>query len=434
MNVRRAVVPVVCLLVVVGSALAQHRVDPFSMYARIYAIVPMIGSGTWDDPKRPMFAPRPQDMTPGSRTGVIAYNHVESDDGNFALVEIVTVDRPHLALITGPITTSTDHRGLQLFDRSTSSQATVQGAFQALKKNFDITNPRGGAVMRASVLAVFAAFVVGPALFGTGHHALLHRQPHQHQHVQLDRERNPDRWFRRMLNIVEHGRWLPISKVSVPDGSSNYEVKTVLTPTQSGGTYVTYLRASTNALSGPTAAGTAYVFEVQNPTFSGASCSATLGVYKLISNAVTSLASTTIPCNNGMTIRAIYTAIGGQIVAYVNNIAYFWTEDSSIASGQPGIGGAERPLATASQEVQLGGIYVGNPVFPSDEIAVSAFANKVEIQWPGGSEGTSGPGVAFYEVFKNGTDIWNPYDGSLLIRPYRHRQRTPTWLLPTTSI
>ena len=104
---------------------------------------PMIGSGTWDDPKRPMFAPRPQDMTPESRTGIIAYNHVESDDGNFALVEIVTVDRPHLALIAGPIAAQLSTiAGLQLFDRSTNSQATVQSAFQALKKNFDITKFR----------------------------------------------------------------------------------------------------------------------------------------------------------------------------------------------------------------------------------------------------------------------------------------------------
>ena len=35
-----------------------------------------------------------------------------------------------------------------------------------------------------------------------------------------------------------------VSKVAVPDGSSNYEVNTTLTLTQSGGTYVTYLRAS----------------------------------------------------------------------------------------------------------------------------------------------------------------------------------------------
>ena len=95
MNVRRAVVPVVCLLVAAGCAFAQHRVDPGRMYERIYAIVPMVGAGTWDDPKRPMFAPVPQQTTLVSRTGIIAFNHVESDDGNFALIEIVAA-LPHV--------------------------------------------------------------------------------------------------------------------------------------------------------------------------------------------------------------------------------------------------------------------------------------------------------------------------------------------------
>jgi hypothetical protein len=135
--------PVVCLLVAVGSAFAQHRVDPGSMYARVYAIVPMIGSGTWDDPKRPMFAPLPTQMTPGSRTGIIAFNQVTSDDGNFALIEIVTANRSELASVTSPIQAQLSTvPGLQLFDRSTTSPATVQSAFQLLKKNFDITKFR----------------------------------------------------------------------------------------------------------------------------------------------------------------------------------------------------------------------------------------------------------------------------------------------------
>jgi hypothetical protein len=141
MNVRRAVMPVVCLLAAVGAAFAQHSVDPGSMYARIYAIVPMIGSGTWDDPKRPMFAPVPQQTTPGTRTGIIAFNHVESDDGNFALIEIVAATRPGLALITAQMNAAAVS-GLQIFDRSTTSTATVQSAFQLLKKNFDITKFR----------------------------------------------------------------------------------------------------------------------------------------------------------------------------------------------------------------------------------------------------------------------------------------------------
>src|SRR5438128_1993453 len=44
-----------------------------------------------------------------------------------------------------------------------------------------------------------------------------------------------------------------ISTVAVPDGSSDYEVKATLTLTQSGGTYVSYLRASSDALGYPAA-------------------------------------------------------------------------------------------------------------------------------------------------------------------------------------
>jgi hypothetical protein len=143
MNVRRAVVPMVCLLAAAGSAFAQHRVDPGSMYERIYAIVPMIGSGTWDDPKRPMFAPVPHQKTPGVRTGIIAFNQVESDDGKFALLEIVAANKSELAPITAPIKAQLSAvPGVQLFERGSSSPTSVQNAFGLLKKNFDITKFR----------------------------------------------------------------------------------------------------------------------------------------------------------------------------------------------------------------------------------------------------------------------------------------------------
>jgi hypothetical protein len=143
MNVRRAVVPVVCLVLAVTAGFSQNSVDPTAMYARAYAIVPMIGSGTWNDPIRPMFAPLPQQTSAGSRTGVIAYNQVQSDNGNFALVEIVAATPQQLALITAQMNTQLSAAtGFQLFNRSTTSAATVQSAFQLLKKNFDITQYR----------------------------------------------------------------------------------------------------------------------------------------------------------------------------------------------------------------------------------------------------------------------------------------------------
>jgi hypothetical protein len=90
-----------------------------------------------------MFAPIPHEMTPGSRTGIIAFNSVASDDGKFALIEIVAANRLELAKITAPVSAAlASVPGLQMFDRSTVPDAAVQSAFQALKKNFDITHFR----------------------------------------------------------------------------------------------------------------------------------------------------------------------------------------------------------------------------------------------------------------------------------------------------
>src|SRR5438552_18483166 len=46
-----------------------------------------------------------------------------------------------------------------------------------------------------------------------------------------------------------------VSKLAVPDGTSDYEVKMTLPLTSSGGTYITYLHATTDALAGPAARG-----------------------------------------------------------------------------------------------------------------------------------------------------------------------------------
>src|SRR5215469_7184103 len=89
------------LLVLALSAplFSQHRVDSSQMYERVYAILPIVGQGTWEDPKRPMFTPPPSAMTPGDRSGIIAFHHEVSDDGQLALVEIVAADTPGLAAV-----------------------------------------------------------------------------------------------------------------------------------------------------------------------------------------------------------------------------------------------------------------------------------------------------------------------------------------------
>jgi hypothetical protein len=82
------------ILCLFAPLIAQLRVDPRNLYERLLCVVHMVGSGTADDPRRPAYAPLPP--TPGaqlSRDGIIAYTFQLSDDGNFALVEFVAVDR-----------------------------------------------------------------------------------------------------------------------------------------------------------------------------------------------------------------------------------------------------------------------------------------------------------------------------------------------------
>src|SRR5437588_12153216 len=78
------------LLVLSSYVCAQHTVAPQNRYHRIIWFVPMVGSGTPADPRRPQYAPWPPSR---SRTGIIAFSHQLSDDGQHALTEFVAVDR-----------------------------------------------------------------------------------------------------------------------------------------------------------------------------------------------------------------------------------------------------------------------------------------------------------------------------------------------------
>jgi len=134
MNVRRAVMPVVCLLASLSGAIAQQpRVDPRNTYERILAIVPFTGAGTLADPKRPLYAPKPNEVAPGSRTGIIAYTSVASDDGQFALVEFVAADRTAFAPILADTTVTA-------FLKGNSQPAAILATFQKYKKDFDLNN------------------------------------------------------------------------------------------------------------------------------------------------------------------------------------------------------------------------------------------------------------------------------------------------------
>ena len=74
---------------------AQRNVPPEFMYHRVYAVLPMVGAGTKADPKRPMLIPTVPSATAvpqvnaGERPDLLGYQMQISDDGKWALVEMV---------------------------------------------------------------------------------------------------------------------------------------------------------------------------------------------------------------------------------------------------------------------------------------------------------------------------------------------------------
>jgi hypothetical protein len=106
MNLRLMIFLILAFSVLIRPmAEAQRRVDARHTYERLICVVPMVGKGTYDDPRRPKYAPVVSAATAdeksaearAARTGIIAYHAIPSDDGQYALVEFVAVDRAAFA-------------------------------------------------------------------------------------------------------------------------------------------------------------------------------------------------------------------------------------------------------------------------------------------------------------------------------------------------
>jgi hypothetical protein len=201
-----------------------------------------------------------------------------------------------------------------------------------------------------------------------------------------------------------------ISKASAPN---DYEVYSKLTLPASGGTYVQLLRATTNAMSGPAAAGTYYSVELQNPTWSGGYCTATLAVYKRVSNVVTLITSSSTGCYNGMVIRTV--ARGSSFMVIISSpyagTIYGWPSsvsftDSSITSGVGGIGAYNTPSGNAISQVQMGTLdQVAPGAVDPNTIATYVLPNRVELEWPGVVDDANGIGLWGYQIYRGGTLI-----------------------------
>jgi hypothetical protein len=92
--------------------------------AKTLLAVPMIGSGTWEDPKRPAFV----------RESGVPFRYELSDDGKMALVEASPRNLAEMAKLSGLI--KTDARS-KLFLPGKDKKADVEAEFKKLKKDFN---------------------------------------------------------------------------------------------------------------------------------------------------------------------------------------------------------------------------------------------------------------------------------------------------------
>ena len=112
-----------------AGVMAQRAVNPQNRYERLVCVVPMIGAGTAEDPRRPQFTP----AGPAESTPFLSYSYLPSDDGQMALVEFVAAD----AAAFDAILANTDAR-IKKFRKGAAKKRDVEAEFRKYRKNFNL--------------------------------------------------------------------------------------------------------------------------------------------------------------------------------------------------------------------------------------------------------------------------------------------------------
>jgi len=114
-----------------GIKVFRNRVDPRNRYHRILCVVPLIGAGTRQDPRRPQYTPSSDTQTP-SLNGIIGFQQIPTDSKLFAIVEFVAADASALSPIW-------NDKSLKIFERGKHSRALIEAEFKLFRKDFDLT-------------------------------------------------------------------------------------------------------------------------------------------------------------------------------------------------------------------------------------------------------------------------------------------------------
>jgi hypothetical protein len=106
-------------------------------FQRVIAIVPLIGSGTSDDPYRPMFCPSASDLAAATANRQplprIACSSEVGDDGKTAIVEFTAMDGHALRAIR-----QSKVPGVTIYELDAISPAALEAALKAVKASFSL--------------------------------------------------------------------------------------------------------------------------------------------------------------------------------------------------------------------------------------------------------------------------------------------------------
>lgn len=131
----KATYTALCFFCLAAVLLGSQK--PGTSPQRVIAIVPMIGSGTVDDPRRPLFFPTPTDVAkapdPNNPPAVLSYRYELADDGNTAIVEFSGRDR---VAIRRAIKSSDP--GVRLLDLNSNKPGEVEKQLKLLKQSFNL--------------------------------------------------------------------------------------------------------------------------------------------------------------------------------------------------------------------------------------------------------------------------------------------------------
>ena len=198
-----------------------------------------------------------------------------------------------------------------------------------------------------------------------------------------------------------------VSKVTAPNYPNDYQVNaTINLPNNtSGGNYGVMFRATSNALMSSAGQGTFYLLELQNPTFSNGTCSATLAFYKVVGGISTQLYSGASWCSSSFTIGA--TVLNGGMVLFLNHTFVTSMPDSSpITTGQPGVNIRNAPAGNTIGLTSLGAADVTPPgTIDMNNMSTSSYPNRIDMQWKGVADNTDGSGIAITIIYRGSTAL-----------------------------